>query len=299
MERPDIIPPDAYVLALRDQALADLLARAAREVRHQLTVSLFLMRDRMKVGAFGEMSSNRKGAPHSGEARVKFQETFIPGRLWFDLELRFATDERTPSFAGCAASGDVRDTGDGTLIAGFRHWEVHRGPAHWNGAFETDAERTTRLDVSPHWDICDIGNRITDVPSLLDHIVRRYDLQGGLVATADGAVQARSGDVTTCTSVGLAPLLRTDAASLADFAAQMTRPLDPYSIWSGRWALYVSRPTPALFFLLLRHRPAEAEQLSDWGYLSEATTLAEKRVAEQMLRELRGHLESLGHHLTV
>jgi hypothetical protein len=60
--RPDIIPPDEYVLAVRDQVLAQLLARASREVKHPLSATLMLWRDRKPVREFGERVSHRHRA---------------------------------------------------------------------------------------------------------------------------------------------------------------------------------------------------------------------------------------------
>lgn len=297
MDRPDILPPDEYAGAVRTQVLVDLLARAARELRHPLTATLFVTRDREIVRTVGKESSKGKGAPQIGQARVRFQETFITARLWFELEARFAPDERAPGFAGFATSGDVRDVGGAALEAAFLGWEMHRGPRHWNNDFESDGERATRLSVPAKWDLREEAAPPTGVQSLLDHMVRRYGLQGGLVATVDGVVQARSGDLCACTNAGLSSVLRAEAAALEEWASRITLPLIPYSVTDGRWVAYVSHPTPTLFVVLLRQRPLDAEQPDAWGTLSEATQMAEGQIAEQMLLELRGHLQWQGHHL--
>lgn len=296
MDRPDIIPPDEYVLAVRDQVLVELLARASREVKHPLGATLMLWRDRKPLREFGERVSNGKGAIRAGEARVRFHETFVAGRLLFDLEARFVPDPRHRNFAGFGVSGDVRATADG-LVAGFRNWQMDWGPAQWGGDFESDAERAARLDVPAEWDVTEAAVDVTDTSSLLDYLVRRYGLQGGLVTTLDGAVQARSGDVTACSGTGLVPLLNADPAVVRELAAYITLPLRPYSLTDGRWVAYFARPTRELFVVLLRERPSHAEQPDDWGALSEATTLAEGRIAEQMLLELRERLHALGNDL--
>ena len=298
MDRPDILPPDEYAFAVRTQVLVNLLNRAARELRHPLTATLFVTRDREIVRTVGVEASKGKGAPQIGQARVRFQETFITARLWFDLEARFAPDTRTPGFAGFATSGDVRDVGGAALEAAFRNWEIHRGPRHWSSDFESDDERATRLNVPVNWDLRELTAPVTGVQPLLDYLVRRYGLQGGLVATADGVMHASSGDLGACTNVGLAPILRADAVALEEWASRITLPLLPYSVTDGRWVVFVSRPTSTLFVVLVRLRPPAAEQPDAWGFLSEATQQAEGRIAEQMLHELREHLQQQGHILT-
>ncbi len=294
MDRPDIVPADEFVLTVAEQALPDLLTRVAKELGHPMSAQLMLVRDRRTVRAFGHCVTGGKGEVQAGEARVRFHETYVPTRVLFELQALFPTDERTPAFAGASASGDVRVNADGTLVAGFRNWELHKGRASWDEPFESDDERSARLDVSPHWDVQDVATHVVDLPSLLEHLVRRFQLVGGLIATLNGDVLARSGDLGACTSVGLVPLLRADAKVMRELAAYITRPNTPYSMSEGRWDAHFSRPTAELFVVLLRRRPSDAEQRDDWGSLSEPTRLAEGRIAEQMLLELRGHLQSLG-----
>jgi hypothetical protein len=292
--RPDIIPPDEYVLAVRDQVLAQLLARASREVKHPLSATLMLWRDRKPVREFGERVSKGKGAVRPGEARVRFHETFIAGRLLFELEARFVPDARHRNFAGFEVIGDARATADGVLVAGFSNWTMHWGAEHWPGVFESEAERAARLDTPARWDVRETSLDVTDLQSLVAYLVRRYGLQGGLAATLDGVVQAGAGDVSACSSAGIAPLLNASPAVVREFAENITLPLSPYSISDGRWVAYFARPTRELLVVLLRERPADAELPDEWGWMCEATALAEGRIAEQMLLELRERLRALG-----
>ncbi|MBV5324308.1 MAG: hypothetical protein J0626_03015, partial [Rhodospirillaceae bacterium] len=109
-----------------------------------------------------------------------------------------------------------------------------------------DEERSARLDVSPHWDVQDVATHVVDLPSLLEHLVRRFQLVGGLIATLNGDVLARSGDLGACASVGLVPLLRADSTAMRELAACITRPLTPYSMSDDRWDAHFSRPTAEL-----------------------------------------------------
>ena len=299
MDRPEIVPPDEYVVAVRDQVLRDLLGRAGRELRHPLTAALALTKDREVLRDFGTPAStpptkSRAAAQH-GHARVFFNDSSVRGRLLFDLEARFAVDARTPGFAGFSVSGDVRDTGDGTLVAGFRHWAMHRGPAHWSGAFETDAERAHRLDVPAWWDVLPAGPVAEDLPALLGDLIRRYGLEGGYIAKPDGVMLLRAGELNAGENTGLAPILRADPAAVKECVERITIPNFPYSITQGRMVAYTLLPTATLFVMLLRERPLGAEQPDSWGFVSEATSLAEGRIAEQMLRDLRDGVRALGH----
>ncbi|MBV6523112.1 MAG: hypothetical protein MNPFHGCM_03279 [Gemmatimonadaceae bacterium] len=248
----------------------------------------------MHVRALHQYATPGTGETQVGEARVRFHETYVPSRLLFEMQALFASDLRNPTFAGAGATGDVREHGDGTLVAAIKHWEFLWGQANWDEPFEFDEERSARLNVSPHWHVQDVASKVVDLVSLLEHLVRRYDLVGGLVATLEGTVLARSGNLSACNSVGLAPLLRGDMGEMRDLSACITRPLTPYSMSDGRWVAHFARPTAGLFVVLLRQRPSDAEQPDDWGSLSEATRLAEGRIAERMLHELRGHLQGLG-----
>ena len=299
MDRPDVIPPDEYVLAVRDQVLPDLLGRAGRELMHPLTATLALTMAREVLREFGAPavmpSTKVRGAAQHGQARVSFQDSSIKGRLLFDLEARFAADARTPGFAGFAVSGDVCDHGGGKLVAGFRTWAMQGWAAHWGYQFETDAERARRLDVPARWDVLPAGEEAGDLQALLDDLIRRYGLDGGYIATHDGVVLFKSGDLNG--GGGLAPILRADPPAVKECTGRLTIPLLPYSISQGGLVAYTLLPTRDLFVVLVRRRPAEAEQSDEWGFLSEATSLAEGRIAEQMLLDLRDGLRALGHDL--
>lgn len=304
IDRPDVLVPDAYVRAVADQALMDLLGRASRELDQSLAVmSLAVVRDRVPEGDYGAYAASAKGKARPGHARpgharVRFHETIDKRRFLFELEARFSPDAINPGFAGFSVEGQVRDPGGGRLVAEFRHWVMNRGPSHWSEPFETAGEQQQRLDVPAHWEVRPDAGDVGDLGSLLAHLRRRYGLEGGYVATADGNVIAQDGQLDVGEVPGLVPLLSHDRATIQSFMAMVTIPLMPYSVRAGQWMAWFAVPSPSLFVVLLRKRPMEAEQPDDWGMLSEATELAERRVAERMLFELRDLVAALGYQLT-
>ena len=107
-----------------------------------------------------------------------------------------------------------------------------------------------------------------DVQSLLELIVRRYALMGGIIANGSGQVEAQTGGA---------------VSDLRELAAAIDVSTLPRYYANGNLDAYVDIVTGGRIALFMRERPLEGER-------SELAMVSDYQVAKEMMEELRAHL---------
>jgi hypothetical protein len=129
-----------------------------------------------------------------------------------------------------------------------------------------------RRDFDPNSWSADLSVSLDDADNLdqlLEAIVRRYHLLGGVIATDAGVVQAQYGGA---------------VSDLEQLAAAIDTSVLPRYFANGPFDAYVDIVAPGMIALLMRQRPdGETER-------DELTMVSDYKVAKQMTEELRAEM---------
>lgn len=131
VRRAEALPPMEYVGSILDGVLGKLLRTAAKEVGHPLATSSSVWQGDDEVQKIGQLSSETPAEGiQRGSARIRFRETLDSGRYLFFVDTLFERDERTPTFSGFIAEGDIRMSPNGPTIR-CSTWIVKREAWSW------------------------------------------------------------------------------------------------------------------------------------------------------------------------
>jgi hypothetical protein len=147
-----------------------------------------------------------------------------------------------------------------------------------------------RTDGSDNWQ-ADAGfstASAADLQTLLEAIVRRYQLRGAVIANHNGHVRARVGGSLADATDGFEAAIAGDSGSLKNLAEAIEGKTLPRYFSQGTVDAYADSPAPGLVVLYMRERPdvnrerGELEMVSDYN------------VAKEMTEELRAGITRLG-----
>lgn len=124
--------------AVRDQVVAEIIERLARELKHGIVLTVSAYRDAERIADLGTLESRTKrtkGEAQRGEARLRFRPTGDPDLFRFLADGRLDRDERNPTYSGFIVEGHLtRDASTGAGTARFTTWVVKHNDqawAHW------------------------------------------------------------------------------------------------------------------------------------------------------------------------
>ena len=126
-----------------------------------------------------------------------------------------------------------------------------------------------------------------DLQTLLEAIVRRYQLVGAVVATQDGEVLARVSGALEDASDGFEAALAGDAGSLRSLANAIEGKTLPRYFSQGALDAYADQPSPHVVALFMRDLGGVA------GERSELQMVSDYKVAKEMTAELRSGMARL------
>ena len=114
------------------QVLEPLMLQISVELGHPLSARVEVVRDDRVIKVLPPIRSDTQTskAAQSGDVRLRFRDTFFPGRQLFFLDAVFQGDPRTPSFAGFRVRGRVTSE-SGTAKAGYSAWAMKHNDFSW------------------------------------------------------------------------------------------------------------------------------------------------------------------------
>jgi hypothetical protein len=130
-------------------------------------------------------------------------------------------------------------------------------------------------------------NDAADLQTLLEAIVRRYQLVGAVVASQDGEVLARVSGALENATDGFEAALAGDSGSLRSLANAIEGKALPRYFSQGALDAYADQPSPRVVALFMRDVSGVA------GERSELQMVSDYNVAKEMTAELRSGMARL------